>query len=145
MPALPLMYLSQQLYPFLRLDALLEDSRHAALVKFAVDDGVHQRATLESPSFCFVLRQIPSDEVVGEWLCPGWYLPYVEDTGDQGISSPRVHRCASLVWLAGCGDSSGDGSPRVLRRASHSRLAGCFLQPRGSSPEAAAPESGGGA
>jgi hypothetical protein len=26
MPALPLMYLSQQLYPFFRLDALLEDS-----------------------------------------------------------------------------------------------------------------------
>jgi hypothetical protein len=26
MPALPLMYLSQQIYPFFRLDALLEDS-----------------------------------------------------------------------------------------------------------------------
>jgi hypothetical protein len=26
MPTLPLMYLSQQLYPFFRLDALLEDS-----------------------------------------------------------------------------------------------------------------------
>jgi hypothetical protein len=26
MPALPLMFLSQQLYPFFRLDALLEDS-----------------------------------------------------------------------------------------------------------------------
>jgi hypothetical protein len=26
MPVLPLMYLSQQLYPFFRLDALLEDS-----------------------------------------------------------------------------------------------------------------------
>jgi hypothetical protein len=26
MPALPLMYLSRQLYPFFRLDALLEDS-----------------------------------------------------------------------------------------------------------------------
>jgi hypothetical protein len=38
-PALPLMYFSQQLYPFLRLDALLEDPRHAALVQFTIDDG----------------------------------------------------------------------------------------------------------
>jgi hypothetical protein len=86
-PALPLMYLSQQFDPFLRLDALLEDSRYAALVQFTIDDGVCQRTTLKSPSFCFVLRQVPSDEVVGERLRPGWYLPYVEDTGDQGISS----------------------------------------------------------
>jgi hypothetical protein len=110
-PALSLMYLSQQLYPFLRLDALLEDSRHAALVQFTVDDGVRQRAMLKSPSFCFVLRQVPSDEIVGEWLHPGWYLPYVEDAGDQGISSPRVRRGAGFVWLAGCRDWSRDGSP----------------------------------
>jgi hypothetical protein len=134
MPALPLMYLSQQLYSFLWLDAFLEDSRHAALIQFAIDDGVRQRATLESSSFCFILRQVRSDEVVGEWLCPGWYLPYVEDAGDQGISSPRVRHCASLVWLASCGDWSGDGNPRVLRRAGRARLAGYFLQPRGGSP-----------
>jgi hypothetical protein len=40
------------------------------------------RTTLKSPGFCFILRQVPSDEVVGEWLRLGWYLPYVEDTGD---------------------------------------------------------------
>jgi hypothetical protein len=38
------------------------------------------RMALEPPGFCFVLRQVPSDEVVGEWLRPGWYLPDVEDT-----------------------------------------------------------------
>jgi hypothetical protein len=91
------MYLSQQLYPFLQLDALLEDPRHAALVQFTIDDGVRQRATLKSPSFYFVLRQVPSDEVVGERLRLGWYLSYVEDTGDQGISSPRVLRCAGFA------------------------------------------------
>jgi hypothetical protein len=48
---------------------------------------------LKSPSFCFVLRQVSSDKVVGERLCPGWYLSYLEDAGDQGISSPWVlHR-----------------------------------------------------
>jgi hypothetical protein len=96
------MYLSQQLYPFFRLDALLKNSRHAALVQFTIDDGVSQRATLKSPSFSFVLRQVPSDEVVGERLCPGWYLPYVEDTGDQGISGPQVLRRAGFAKLAGC-------------------------------------------
>jgi hypothetical protein len=70
---------------------------------------------LKSPSFCFVLWQVPSDEVVGEWLRLGWYLPYVEDTGDQGICSPRVHRRAGIVWLACCGGWPGDGRPRVLR------------------------------
>jgi hypothetical protein len=67
-------------------------------------------------------------EVVGEWLRPGWYLPYMEDTGDQGISSPRVRCRAGFAWLADCGDRPGDGSPQVLRRAGRAGLAGCFLQ-----------------
>jgi hypothetical protein len=103
MSALPLVYLLQQPFSFFRLDALLEDSRHTAFVQLAVDDGVCLLAALESPGFCFVLWQVPSDKVVGERLRPGWYLPYVEDTGDQGISSPQVRRCAGFVWLAGCG------------------------------------------
>jgi hypothetical protein len=102
MSALPLVYLPQQLFSFFWLNALLEDSRHTAFVQLAVDDGVCMYAALESPSFCFVLRQVPGDEVVGEWLRLGWYLPYVEDTGDQGIRSPRARQCASFVWLAGC-------------------------------------------
>jgi hypothetical protein len=70
MSALPLVYLLQQLFSFFRFDALLEDSRHTALVQLAVDDGVCLRAALESPGLCFVLRQVPSDEVVGERLHP---------------------------------------------------------------------------
>jgi hypothetical protein len=95
--ALPLVYLPQELYPFFRLDALLEDARHAALVQLTVDDCVCSRAALKSPSFHFVLREVPSDEVVGERLRPWWYLPYVENSGDQGISSPRFHRRAGFV------------------------------------------------
>jgi hypothetical protein len=68
--ALPLVYLPQELYPFFRLDALLENSCHAALVQLTVDDCVCSRMALKSPSFHFVLRQVPSDEVVGEWLHP---------------------------------------------------------------------------
>jgi hypothetical protein len=45
---------------------------------------------LESPSFCFVQQQVPREEVIGEWLHPGWYLPDVEDTCDQRVSSPGV-------------------------------------------------------
>jgi hypothetical protein len=137
---IPVASLSQQLYPFFRLDALLEDCRHTALVQFTVDDGVRQRTTLELPSFCFVLRQVPSDEVVGEWLCPGWYLPYMEDTGDQGINSPRVRRCAGFIWLAGCRTGLETAAPEA------------FVEPTALgwpavsfSPEAATPESGGGA
>jgi hypothetical protein len=91
------MYFLQQLSPFFRLDAFLEDSQHAALVQLAVDDGVRLRTVLESPSFCFVRRKVPSEEVVGEWLHPGWYLPDVEDAGVQRVSSPRVRRCAGFT------------------------------------------------
>jgi hypothetical protein len=127
--ALPLMYLSQQLYPFFWLNALLEDARHAALVQLTVDDYVCSHAALKSPGFQFILWHVPGDEVVGEWLRPGWYLPYVEDTGDQGISSPWVRCHAGFIWLANCGGWHGVGSPRVLRRAGRAGLAGCFLQP----------------
>jgi hypothetical protein len=48
MSALPLMYLLQQLSSFLWLNALLEDSCHAAHVQLVVDDGVCLCAALES-------------------------------------------------------------------------------------------------
>jgi hypothetical protein len=60
------MYFFQKLSPFFWLDALLEDPRHAALVQLAVDDGVCLSTALEPPSFCFVRRQVPIEEVVGE-------------------------------------------------------------------------------
>jgi hypothetical protein len=40
MSTLPLMYLLQQLLPFFRLDALLEDPRCATLLQLTVDEGV---------------------------------------------------------------------------------------------------------
>jgi hypothetical protein len=66
---------------------------------------------LESLGFYFVLRQVPGDEVVGEWLRPGWYLPDVEDAGNQRVSSPQVCRCAGFVWLAGCGGGLETAAP----------------------------------
>jgi hypothetical protein len=43
---------------------------------------------LKSPGFHFILWQVPSDEVVGEWLRLGWYLPYVEDIATRGSAAP---------------------------------------------------------
>jgi hypothetical protein len=47
MSALSFVYILQQLSSFFRLDALLEDSRHAVLVQLAVDYGVRLRTALE--------------------------------------------------------------------------------------------------
>jgi hypothetical protein len=63
---------------------------------------------LESPSFCFIRRQVPREEIVGEWLRPEWYLLDVEDSGDQRVAAPGSDdEPASPTWpAAGAGSET---------------------------------------
>jgi hypothetical protein len=137
---LPLVYLPPQILSLFWLDALLEDSRHAAVVQFIIDDGVRLCVALESPGFCFILRQVPSDEVVAEWLHPGWYLPDVEDASDQRVRSPgSIDVLASSSWPAA------RAGLETAAPESFAELATLGWPAASFSSEAAAPESGSGA
>jgi hypothetical protein len=62
----------------------------------------------------------------------------VEDASDQGIGSPRVHRCAGFVWLAVGGGLEMAAPESFIEPAALGWPAASF------SSEAAAPESGSG-
>ena len=77
--ALPLMYLLEQLLALFLVDAALEDSRGAASIELAVDDGKGFRATLDLPCLYFISWERSADQVVEDRLSPGRRLLDGED------------------------------------------------------------------
>jgi hypothetical protein len=96
-------------------------------------------ATLKSPNFCFVFWQVPSDEVVGEWLHLGWYLPDVKTLATRGSAAPGSVDVPALSGWPAVGAGLETAAPK-----SFIELAALGWPAASFSSEAAAPESGSG-